>query len=209
MRQNSPVFGKRNAPRPAAAPVAKMAASASDALDEIPAEQATFFAAVRSELGQSEEARRLVVPWSFKAATLAGLVVGCALAGFDVTNQAADGRFRVVAGLFGLQVDQRWLLPAMLALGLFAGARVSAMIVLGVHAVLGWAGETGHVAYLLGGAAASVAFSAAMLAVAGHPPAHGFLVELMAGAGAGLCYRAVAGARPAGAKEGAPEQVEV
>lgn len=193
----SPVFGKRSIVRtlPGAAPVAgpSLAGAAPD-------EHAAFFAAVRAELDDSGEDRRMVVPRSFKAAFLAGLVVGCALAGFDVTAAeapAAPSPFATIAAALGSPMDTTPLnlAPVTILLGLFGGARIAATTMIVVHTLLNWADCSSRTAYAIGGAAVSTAIAAALLVGLGHQPAHGWVIELSAGAAGSLLYRVFAGRR--------------
>lgn len=189
MPQYAPiVFGKRNRPRrPDARPLVAAA----------PIDQAAVFAAIRADLDEKANTRAFVVPRSFTAAFLAGLVVGCALAGFDVTGDDAAGRVQTIADLIGARVDTTKLLPVLIMIGLLGGARIAAVTVLFVHTLLNKAGRTDHASYALGGATASVVLAGALCLV-GHPPAHGWIIECLAGAGSGVFYRIFAGMRPAG-----------
>lgn len=167
-----------------------------------PDDHADFFAAVRAELADAREDRRLVVPRSFKAAFLAGLVVGCALAGFDVTaaeTPATPAPFATIAAALGSPMDTSPmnLAPATILIGLFGGARIAATTMIVVHTLLNWADCSSRTAYAIGGAAVSAAVSAALLVALGHPPAHGWVIELAAGAAGGLLYRVFAGRRAA------------
>ena len=183
---SQPVFGKRNAPGVGAAPRAS---------DAAPIDQSTVFAAIRAELDDAVDAQAVVVPRSGRAAFLAGLVVGCALAGFNVTGSDGAARLAPIAGLLGIQIDTTTLLPAMILLGLVGGARAAAMTMILVHTILNKLGRTEHEAYALGGATATACLAGLLLGF-GHAPAHGWPVELLAGAGSGLLYRIFAGARP-------------
>ena len=181
------VFGKRNAPR----------SSRTKAADGASIEAAAIFAAARAETTDAADARPSVVPRSFTAAFLAGLVVGCSLAGFDVTGRAGASRVATVAALFGTHVDTTALTPALVLLGLLGGARAGAITMMLVHTLLDRARHTGHAAYAMGGAAASACLASALWFGFAHPPAHGWLIECLAGGGAGFFYRVFAGARPA------------
>ena len=181
-----PVFGRRSAR--AAAPVARA----------VPVllrhdDNAAFFATLRASMEETETAVPLAVPRSFRAAFLAGLVVGCALVGFKVTDDAAMGP---LAGLAGLGVSPRAMLPALLVIGLVGGARAAAVTVLVVHHILAKAEQSSPMAYAAGGALASGVLAGVMLLALRHAPAHGWAVEIAAGAGSGWLYRVFAGTKP-------------
>lgn len=161
-------------------------------------EHAAFFAEARRDATQvAPDSRALVVPRSYKAAFLAGLVVGCALVGFSVTGAPTTDPFAEIGQAFGTSIDTRGALPVVLLLGLFGGARAAAMTVLPVHGLLTKVEQTSHAAYAAGGALAAVALAGVLLLVLGHAPAHGWPVEIAAGAGCGFLYRVFAGARAA------------
>ena len=197
MSLSPPVFGKRGAARmhpDAALPVG--------ALTSVSETHAEFFAAVRAEMADGRDDRRTVVPRSFKAAFLAGLVVGCALAGFDVTaagSPVASSPLAMIAGALGTPIDTSPLdlTPVKILLGLFGGARMAATTILVVQSLLNWADLSSRAAYAAGGAMVSAALAAVMFVAMGHPPAHGWIIELVAGAACGLLYRVFAGSRPA------------
>ena len=197
-----PPFGKRVPGRaPPRRPAPPGGGAAAAPLATSPEQRAVFAAAARER--EPDADRRPAVPRSFKAAFLAGLVVGCGLAGFDVTGAAGLARLHALTGALsgplGVPLDTgvlapTLLVPATILLGLLGGARAAAMSVLPVHWVLARAGWTGHGAYAGGGAVAAAGVAGALLLVANHPPAHGWAVELAAGAACGLLYRVFAGA---------------
>ena len=184
-------FGKRNAPRPPVAP--KTPSPTSVALAP---EHAALFALMRAET-VDEDGRPLAVPRSFRAAFLAGLVVGCCLAGLDATQ--ADAAVRHLAGL--LPDGAPPLLPVVILLGLFGGARAAATNLLVSHWVLRRLGWTSHVAYAASGGAvaACVALLIERALQSGALETsmfqgHGIAIDVAAGAGAGFFYRVFAGA---------------
>ena len=185
--QPAPVFGKRSAPRftPARA---------------VPEpDHAAFFAAARAET--TEATRERAVPRSFRAALLAGLVVGCCLAGLDATH-AGETLRALTVGLVSAETAPK-LVPVVILLGLWGGARAAATSLLVAHAVLRRCGLTTHLAYAAGGAMVAAAVSLAGLALAQTGlvgaealPSHGLALDALAGAGAGFFYRVFAGAAP-------------
>ena len=185
--QPAPVFGKRSAPRPAPPRVAP------------PTDHAAFFAAARADAADEAPAR--VVPRSFRAALLAGLVVGCCLAGLDATR--AGETLRALSGGLVSAEDAPRLVPVVILVGLLGGARAAATSLLVAHAVLRRLGLTHHLAYVAGGAMVAAAFSIAAAALsqtglvdAEALPSHGLALDALAGAGAGFFYRVFAGAAP-------------
>ncbi len=191
--QPAPTFGRRSAPVRASR-MATPSAPAPAAID-----QAGFFAAARAET--EETPRDRAVPRSFRAALLAGLVVGCCLAGIDATH-AGDTLRTLSGGLLPADAAPR-LVPVVILLGLLGGARAAATSLLVSHAVLRRLGLTGHLAYAAGGAVVAAGFSllAAAWAQTGFfgsdtLPTHGLALDIAAGAGAGFFYRVFAGAAP-------------
>ncbi len=136
-----------------------------------------------------------MVPRSFTAAFLAGLVIGCALAGFEVARGEDTALISTLSAILGRRIDANGLLPALIVVGLAGGARAAAMTMLVAHTLLEMAARRSYDAYAFGGAAAA-AMMAALSQAMGHPPGHGWGVELLAGAGTGLLYRIFAGSRP-------------
>lgn len=187
-----PVFGKRGSPTsraPAAAPVVAPAA-----LDP-----AAFFAEARREIADADS-RLLVVPRSFRAAILAGLVIGCCLAGLDVTR--ADDTLRHLSGGLLGGTDTSRFLPIVILLGLAGGARAAATNLLVSHSLLRCAGWTSHIAYACGGGALAAGLSWLALTLiqtglvdGSMLPSRGVAVDAVSGAGAGFFYRVFAGAR--------------
>ena len=190
--QPAPTFGRRSAPVGRVRTAAPSpAASAQD--------HAAFFAAARAEI--EDTPRERAVPRSFRAALLAGLVVGCCLAGLDVTR-ANETLHALSDGLLSSDAAPR-LVPVVILLGLYGGARAAATSLLVAHAILRRIGLTGHLAYAAGGAIVASALSLVTAAVAqagwfdsGLLPSHGLAIDVAAGAGAGFFYRVFAGAAP-------------
>ena len=192
MTRAAPTFGKRNRPLPSVEDAAVAEA------------QAAFFKSIRIEAEATEGARR-VVPRSFRAALLAGLVVGCGLAGLDATRNGDMLRhLSDLAGDGGPIGDPRRLLPVLLVLGLLGGARAAAANLLVAHWVLRRVGWTHPLADAGAGAvvAAVVAALLQQIVAAGlidptTAPSHGLAIDIAAGAAAGVFYRIFAGTAPA------------
>jgi hypothetical protein len=186
MPPSSPTFGKRNRTPPRPAPSIPAAVAVAD--------QAAFFATARRDVEETDERPR-IVPRSFRAALLAGLVVGFCLAGLDVTHGVAtDAALDPLLKASGLLGDVEKALPWMIALSLLSGARTAAATLLISHRLLAWAGQSTHFAYAAGGAAVAAVY-AALVGALGHPSHHGWIIDLAAGAGAGFFYRMFAGAK--------------
>jgi hypothetical protein len=183
----SPPFGKRNRP---SAPPRRPASSAPAAAPD----QAAVFAAVPSTVEEHDTSRR-VVPRSFRAALLAGLVVAFCLAGLDITRAAAvDPALDPLLKMSGLLGDVGQALPYMIALSLLSGARTAATTLLIAHRFLAWSGRSSHLAYAAGGAVTAALWAALVVVLLRHTPTHGWLLDVAAGGGAGFFYRMFAGA---------------
>lgn len=182
-------FGKRNrvAPVSPAAVARSMAASA----DADP--HRAFFAAARAETDPIEAGGAVEVPRSLRAAVLAGIVVGCGLAGLDATEKLAA--LHSLGDALPGQAELRLLLPALMLLAIVGGGRSAATSLLVAHNVLTRMRQTGHLAYALGGGVASVLFAGLFLLVLGHAPEHGIAIDVLAGAAGGFFYRVFAGTR--------------
>ncbi len=181
-------FGKRNRIAPAAA-VKALPARAGVEADP----HRAFFAAARAENEDAAPSRDVEVPRSLRAAVLAGIVVACGLAGLDATEKLAALR-----GLTEAMPDRpevRLVVPALILLAVLGGGRSAATSLLLAHGALRRTGQTGHVAYALGGGAAAAALAAALMLVLGLEPAHGFAIDILAGAAGGFFYRVFAGTR--------------
>ena len=183
----SPPFGKRN--RPSAPPRLPASPDAAAAPDQV-----AIFAAVPSTIEEHDISRR-VVPRSFRAALLAGLVVAFCLAGLDITRAAAvDPALDPLLKMSGLHGNVGQALPYMIALSLLSGARTAATTLLIAHRLLAWSGRSSHLAYATGGAVTAALWAALVVVLLRHTPTHGWLLDVAAGGGAGFFYRMFAGA---------------
>ncbi len=138
------------------------------------------------------------VGWSFRAAVLAGLIVGLLNAAVRATSflsfGALGGLDKLPLGDIGMgQISLgEAQVPIMLLIamaGLWSGARASALALLFAHKILARLGRTSLLAYSLGGAAASLAYAlvAALLWADATPVSIG--MEALSGLGAGFFYR--------------------
>lgn len=184
-------FGRRGAPAPARAPVA--------APSPAPAETDAFFATVRAEVEAAEAGGPVTVRSSKGAALIAGLVTGCALAGFNLAGPNGPPHVKLPAGLPQLDLQSPQLLVAFLFLSLFGAARVTAFSIFIAHRVMKRLAKTDPLSYALGGGAVAVASAGLFWLLLGTPPDHGWAVEILSGAGAAALYRILAGVRPASA----------
>ena len=183
-------FGKRNR---VALPAATKAIPTHAGVEVDP--HRAFFAAALAENDEAAPDRRVEVPRSLRAAVLAGIVVACGLAGLDATEK--------IAALHGLseampdRPEVQLLAPALILLAVLGGGRSAATSLLLAHGALKRLGQTGHMAYALGGGMAAAAFAAALMLVLGQTPAHGFAIDVLAGVAGGFFYRVFAGTRSA------------
>ena len=185
-------FGKRNRASPAPRPTP---AAASAAPPPAVADHAAFFAAARHEV-EAPDTRPKIVPRSFRAALLAGLVVAFCLAGLDITKAAAlDPALDPLLQMSGLAGSIGQALPYMIALSLLSGARTAATTLLIAHRLLAWGGQSSHLAYAAGGAAVAALWTVLIFVLLHHAPTHGWILDIVAGAGAGFFYRMFAGAK--------------
>ncbi len=194
-RSPASTFGKRNAATPTRANVAPPAPGQAAVVAE-----AAFFAEARREIATRDAPAR-VVPVSVRAAVLAAIVVSCFLVSLDIGKTASvDPALTPLLEMEGLKDAAAKAMPAMILLSLVGGVRIAAATLLIAHRLLAWAGQTSPVAYAIGGAALTVAYAGALMALTHQPPTHGWLVDLAAGAGSGFFYRMFAGAGPEDSK---------
>jgi hypothetical protein len=194
-------FGRRGiAPAPRSASVEPRPRPLEKFAPELPRE---LVAAVLGNPAGSGAARPQLseitsVGWSFRAAVLAGLIVGLLNAAARATSFLSFG---TLGGLDKLPLGNIGLgqislgeaqVPIMLLIamaGLWSGARASALALLFAHKILARLGRTSLLAYSLGGAAASLAYAliAALLWADATPLS--IATEALSGLGAGLFYR--------------------
>jgi hypothetical protein len=138
------------------------------------------------------------VGWSFRAALLAGLIVGLLSAATRVTGFLGFGARsslnalplgNIALGQISLGEAEAPILTAIAIAGLVSGARASALALLIAHKGLARFGYTSLTAYSLGGAAISLAYAlvAALVWTPATPVSLG--LEALSGLGAGFFYR--------------------
>lgn len=141
--------------------------------------------------GEEVEAKRPrveKVAWSFRAAVLAGLVVGLLNAALNATSLLSFGDY---GGLINQVPLGQAKVPIALMLagaGLWSGARSSAFALLFAHTFLNRRGKTSYVAYALAGGVVSLAY-ALIVGALGFAAPHSFIIDVMSGAAAGFFYR--------------------
>lgn len=165
---------------PGAAPVFPAATS-------LPMDMAAF---LDQERAVSPRPVQAVVPNSARAGVLAGLVASFLHAGVGIEHSAALGSQlgTIVVNGFPLPVT-----PMLIAASLWRGARVSALAIFAVHAVLRRMDRTGLADYATGGAIVAGLFAGVIQAIGLGAPEQGWLFEVGTGLMAGLLYRLFAG----------------
>ena len=131
------------------------------------------------------------VPWSMRAAILAGLFASLLQAGMVVAS--AQGVVEIIPGL-KVDVGQGSLLtPLIILTGLWGGAHVAASAVMLSHFLLRRLGRVAALDYALAGCAAGAADAFMTTLLFGG--AHGLLAQAMTGLAAGYFFRLFAGVR--------------
>jgi hypothetical protein len=132
---------------------------------------------------------KIVVARSFRAALLAGLCVGFFNAALNMTQFSASGES--IASLLGATAVSP--VAISLVVGIWSGARTTAMTLLITHRILAKWGRTDRLAYVLGGGAVAATYAAILQALGLTIFDHGFGAELLSGLAAGFFYRVFAG----------------
>lgn len=183
-------FGKRGRTAVAPAPLQPQPTSASAA--PLPADLvAAIVRPATAEAGANagDVAGKTAVARSFRAALLAGLCVGFFNAALNMTEVSALGeKVALILGQTTLP-----LTAIALVIGIWSGARTTALTLLVTHRILAYLGWTRTVAYVLGGGAVAAIFAVVMQAFGGGLSHHDFGVEFISGLGAGFFYRLFAG----------------
>ena len=198
----APTFGRRGALAKPRLPVTPAPAKAGQAwVDGVPPDLADIArnlkAEVARERGGIEDARDGVVPWSMRAAFLAGLFASLLQAGIVVAS--ARGIVEIIPG-FKFDIGEgSAITPLIIVSGVMSGARVAAGAVMLSHFLLRTLGRTGVIDYALGGAAAGAANALIVTLLFGA--SHGFMAETLTGLAAGSLFRLFAG-RLTSAKSG-------
>jgi hypothetical protein len=145
--------------------------------------------AVAAGANTGDVAGKSIVARSFRAAILAGLCVGFFNAAINMTEVSAIGeKIALILGQTTLP-----LTAIALVIGIWSGARTTALTLLVTHRILAYLGWTRPVAYALGGGVVAAIFAAVMQALGGGLSHHDFGVEFVSGLGAGFFYRLFAG----------------
>lgn len=127
------------------------------------------------------------IAWSFRAAVLAGLIVGLFNAAVNATSFLSFGTYGDLMKDLPLGDAKMPLLVTVAAAGLWGGARASALTLLLAHSILDRIGQTSAPAYVCAGAAASGLY-AIVTGLLGFDSAH-LAMDVMVGGGAGFFYR--------------------
>ena len=200
-------FGRRGqaaTPARTAARPAPVAAAGRVAAPELPSEVVAAVLGKPGNLRESALAGSFQVKsvgWSFRAAVLAGLIVGLVNAAARATRFLSLGSLGGLGGLDKLPLGPSVLgqislgeatvpltLLAALA-GLWSGARASALALLFAHKILARLGHTSLVAYSLGGAAACLAYALIAALFGAETTPVSVATEALSGLGAGFFYR--------------------
>lgn len=142
--------------------------------------------------------RRVLVPWSGRAALLAGLVTAFLTAG-GLLAQSKLGAPETasldkLSSLIGF--DGKDLGPALLLGSLWSAGQATFWTLVTSHFVLRRAGATSLLAYAASSAAAGLAWAGLSQVLGFGGPDHGYVMEAAIGACAGFFYRLLAGTKP-------------
>jgi hypothetical protein len=149
-------------------------------------------------MAQASAASVTRVAWSFRAAVLAGLIVGLFNAAARATTFVSFGSLgafdKLPLGAFGggqISLGQADVPLTVLiaAAGLWSGARASALSLLFAQKALTRLGQTSLLAYSLGGAAASLAYSVVAALLWADATPLSIALDALSGLGAGFFYR--------------------
>jgi hypothetical protein len=181
-------FGKRG--RTVVAPLRPQPLQTGEPAARLPADLvAAIIRPAAAEADAGDVAGKAAVPRSFRAALLAGLCVGFFNAALNMTEVSAFGeKIALILGQTTLP-----LTAIALVIGIWSGARTTALTLLVTHRILAYLGWTRPVAYALGGGVVAAIFAAVMQALGGGLSHHDFGVEFISGLGAGFFYRLFAG----------------
>jgi hypothetical protein len=181
-------FGKRG--RTVVAPSRLQPLQTDEPAARLPADLvAAIIRPAAAEANAGDVAGKAAVPRSFRAALLAGLCVGFFNAALNMTEVSAFGeKIALILGQTTLP-----LTAIALVIGIWSGARTTALTLLVTHRILAYLGWTKPVVYALGGGAVAALFGAVMQVLGGGLSHHDFGVEFISGLGAGFFYRLFAG----------------
>lgn len=152
----------------------------------------TLRAETQSAGSQAPRSGEGVVPWSMRAACLAGLCAALLQAGMVVAS--ARGIVEIVPG-FKLDVGEGSMLtPMIIVSGLWSGAQIAAEAVMASHFLLRALVRTGIADYAIAGGATGAAIAWISAQLSGNH--HGVVAAAATGVATGLLYRLFAGLRP-------------
>lgn len=128
------------------------------------------------------------VAWSFRAAILAGLVVGLLNAAVNATSILSFGDYGGLIDRVPLGQAKVPIAVMLAGAGLWSGARASALALLFAHSLLSRSARTSYLAYAFAGGAASLAygFIVGALGFSDHPS---LVMDVLSGVAAGFFYR--------------------
>lgn len=194
-------FGRRGvAPAPQSASVRPSPRPPEKFAPELPREvvAAVLGAPANSGAARPQLSQITGVGWSFRAAVLAGLIVGLLNAAARATSFLSFGTLGGLGKLplgnigFGQISLGQAQVPIVLLIamaGLWSGARASALALLFAHKILARLGRTSLLAYSLGGAAASLAYAVIAALLWADPTPLSIATDTLSGLGAGFFYR--------------------
>jgi hypothetical protein len=197
--QKAPSFGKRGVQSSASRAMAQASRGASEISSTgVPLSELakSLMAQTVGDSASTEPLKKAgVVPRSWRAGILAGLLVSAMQAGF-VIIKAKTGADPTTAGLLQMAgVDPDKALPLLLAGSLLSGAQATASTILFAHWALRRLNNASFIAYGIGGGIAAGALAYAAQALGLAEMEHGLALEIATGAAAGFFYRMFAGAR--------------
>jgi hypothetical protein len=191
-------FGRRGRPAASSVPHLAPAKPVTNLVADVPPEVIAAVLEGRSSLRATAHPTSPPpvqrVGWSFRAAVLAGLIVGLFNAAAQATSFLSFGSLGALGKLSlfgGLSLNQANVpLTVLIAMGgLWSGARASAWTLLVAHKILGRLGQTSLTAYSLGGAAACLAYALIASLFWADPTPLSVVLDTLSGLGAGFFYR--------------------
>ncbi len=186
-------FGRKGAPagrrRETASPTPPPADVDADAA--LTPELAALARGLFDAKSSAETSTIAAVPWSMRAAMLAGVFAALLQSGMQVAG--AQGMLGIIPGL---EIDPgvgSVLTPVLLLSGVLGGGRIAAFAVMMAHVPLRALNQTSPAAYAIGGAVAGALQAYVGALLAGGEAA--IIAEAVTGLAAGFLYRVFAGAR--------------
>lgn len=143
------------------------------------------------------DAADLVVPYSFRAAILAGLIVAILVAAANASFADMTRTSAANLDILPLGNAKAPLVVALILAALWSGARTSALCLLVAHRLLARMRRTSLPAYAIASGMIALAVAFVLQLLGDDPGPGGLGMDLFAGLTAGLFYRFFAGVRPA------------